>query len=197
MKRERPRIILASGSPRRIEYLKSLGLAFEIIPADIDEETNGKGTPVSVAKKLAQEKAQAVSASINDPDALIISGDTIVVLGNQIMGKPVSKKDAAKMLQSLSGKTHKVITGLCLIRGKKIRLGHETTYVTFRTLTPAIIKSYIESGEPMDKAGAYAIQGKGILLVKKINGDYPNVVGLPVVKLAEMLSEYGIILKPE
>jgi len=196
IKRNKTKIILASGSPRRIEYLKSLGLEFEVIPAGIHEDSNGKGSPAGIARKLAKEKALAVAGSLKDPKALIISGDTIVVTGNNILGKPASKKEAVEMLHSLSGKTHKVITALCLIQGPKIQLSHVTTYVTFNDLSPAAIRSYVESGEPMDKAGAYAIQGKGVLLVKKINGDYPNVVGLPIVRLAEMLSEFGIKLRP-
>ena len=186
------KIILASSSPRRIELLKSLGLKFKVIPADIEEKFDRNLSPVQIACKLAEEKAEVIKQKIKDSSAIIIAGDTIVVLGKKILGKPRTKKEAEQMLSLLSGKTHIVVTGLCVIQGKKKVVSHVSTKVRFHKSNKSIIRGYVNSGEPMDKAGAYAIQGKGVILVEKIQGDYFNVIGLPLLKLSEMLQEFGI-----
>jgi septum formation protein len=191
------KIILASSSPRRIELLKGLGLKFEILPANIDETISTSPSPVAIARQLAVQKAFAVQQKINRKEftnTLIIAGDTIVILGKKILGKPTTKAEAIKMLTRLSGKTHLVITGLCILKGKKKVVGHEITKVTFQKLSKRTIRKYVNTGEPMDKAGAYGIQGKAALLVKKIEGDYFNVMGLPLALLSEMLKNFRIQL---
>ncbi len=191
------RIILASSSPRRIELLKGLGLKFDILPADIDETIYISDSPAMIARRLALQKAIAVQQKLNQNEftnTLIIAGDTIVVLGKRILGKPATKREAIKMLAQLSGKTHLVITALCILKDEKKVVGHEITKVTFQKLSKGMIRRYVATGEPMDKAGAYGIQGKAALLVKKIEGDYFNVMGLPLVLLSEMLEKFGIQL---
>ena len=191
-----PRIILASTSPRRIELLTEIGLTFKVCPANIDETIDNRHAPHWIAMDLAYQKARKVADSIRDDKAIILGGDTIVVYREHLLGKPKTQKEAVAMLTRLNGKTHQVITGMCLIQGKKILKGYESTAVSFRKVTREWILDYVASGEPMDKAGAYAIQEKGALLVKKIKGDYPNVIGLPLVKLSEMLSQFGIKILP-
>ncbi len=191
------KIILASSSPRRIELLKGSGLKFDILPADIDETFSLSDSPIKIAKHLAVQKGLSIQQKLNRTQIsnhLIIAGDTIVVLGKKILGKPATKTEAIKMLTRLSGKTHLVITGLCILKGKKKMVGYEMTKVTFQKLSQGMVRRYVDTGEPMDKAGAYGIQGKAALLVKKIEGDYFNVMGLPLVLLSEMLEEFGIRL---
>lgn len=192
------RIILASASPRRIEMLKALDLEFEIVPSDFDEVIVQK-SPQELVNELAMGKAQEVAARIGN-DCVIIAADTIVYNDDEIFGKPKSRHDAFRMLEKLSGNTHSVLTGVCLIdtaNGKMI-VDHEETKVYFKNLTTDEIESYIASGETDDKAGAYAIQGLGSLFVKKIDGCYFNVVGLPIYKLNILLGEMGVnLLKKE
>lgn len=176
-------IILASGSPRRKELLETAGLDFEIIVADIEEKIPDGATPQEAVKALALQKAQAVANSHRE--SIVIGADTVVVCDGKILGKPKDEKDAFNMLRMLSGRSHTVCTGVALIKGDKIKNFCDETEVEFHTLSDKEIEAYVSTGEPMDKAGAYGIQGKGCVLVKRINGDYFNVVGLPVSRVCK------------
>lgn len=178
-------LILASKSPRRIELLKLGGFKYEVIPAVSEERTDPTFTPSQTAVSLASQKAREVSEK--QKDDIVIGADTIVVCDGEIMGKPADKNDAFRMLKKLSGNTHSVITGVCIKEGERETSFYEETKVQFYPLSDEEINRYIETGEPMDKAGAYGIQEKGSLLVKKIDGDYFNVVGLP---LSRFVREY-------
>ena len=189
-----PTVILASASPRRSELLRQLGVQFSIAPADVDERVRPGETPEGYAGRLSLDKARA--AAVTAREGIVIAADTIVVLNNEILGKPSSARDAVRMLSLLSGKTHLVITALTVqdaATGKTLtRLSR--TKVRFRRLTTEEIASYVRTREPLDKAGAYGIQGKGALLVSRIEGCYFNVVGLPLSILGEMLEEFGVRL---
>lgn len=185
-------IILASASPRRRELLSRMGMKqFRIITADIDETPVDGLTCAQQVERLSLLKAQAVAGQVPQ-DALVIAADTVVTLDGDILGKPCDEADAARMLRALSGVRHQVYTGVTVIQNAKILTRHEVTAVDFRPLTGEEIGQYIATGECMDKAGAYGIQGYGCLLVEGIVGDYYNVMGLPVVCLARMLHEFGI-----
>ena len=190
---DRPRLILASKSPRRNELLEQAGLTFSVIPSDFDESTVALSDPDSYVITLAESKA--VDISQKHPAGWVIGADTIVLIDRKILGKPASKEKARDMLQRLSGKTHQVLTGYCICCKKKNRFFSETikTDVRFKKLSDAEIEWYIQTGEPFDKAGAYAIQGIGTFLVKSINGSYTNVVGLPVCEVIEFLIKEGMI----
>lgn len=193
------KFILASASPRRRELLEQVGMEFDVFVTNADESKIDKNLPPELyVAELAMTKAAAAAGALkNERDALIISADTVVCLDGKILGKPKNEEDAYLMLSELSGKIHKVYTGICVMRTSDgfAAAGSECTQVHFKKLTHEKKEKYIKSGEPMDKAGAYGIQGKGALLVEKICGDYFNVVGLPLSKLAEMLEkEFGIIL---
>ncbi len=183
--------VLASESPRRQALLRLLGQPFTIHPARIEEWLPPFTTrPAPLAKRLARAKAEAVAPAY--PDALIIAADTLVVLDQQVLGKPQTADEARQMLRLLSGRTHTVITALCLLLRQQGRTTHLTldaprTRVTFRTLTTEWIEWYIGTGEPFDKAGAYGIQEYGALLVERVQGDYFNVVGLPLPTLIQRL----------
>jgi septum formation protein len=187
------RLILASQSPRRQELLRVLEWPFDVIPSGVDEgEAPAELPPPMLARWLAEQKAQEVAA--RHPGAFVIGADTIVILGDEVMGKPVNQKDARCMLRTLSGVTHRVITAIALRReaAEPLALAEVVeTEVTFRPLTDNEIEAYLLTGEPMDKAGAYAIQGYGALLVAGVRGDYLNIVGLPVARLAELLRSVG------
>lgn len=183
-------VILASQSPRRKQLLKNLIETFDIIPSDADEAMPDGISPADCAAEIARRKVFDIKARF--PESVIIGADTIVVLDNKILGKPRDAEDAFNMLSALSGNTHTVYTGLTVSFGDTTIVAAEATKVTFRTLTPDMIRRYIATGEPMDKAGAYGIQDKGALLVEKIDGDYFNVVGLPVCRLSKILSDIGI-----
>lgn len=186
-------IILASASPRRRELLERMGIEkFDIIVSDVDETLEEGLSPAEQVERLSRLKAGAVAAEAADPDALIIAADTVVTLDGAILGKPADKEDAFRMLSALSGVRHHVYTGVTVMQGEKVLTRHEATSVDFRPLEPEEVESYIATGECMDKAGAYGIQGYGCLLVEGINGDYYNVMGLPVVCLAQMLKEFGV-----
>jgi len=189
------RIILASSSPRRKKLLAQMGLQFEVIPSECKENFLPEQSPAEIATKLALDKAKNVSAKIQEP-ALVIGADTIVVRENKILGKPKDKDEAYSMLCQLQGQVHQVITGLAVIDTQSGRCltGYERTQVELAPLTPQEIKWYISTGEPMDKAGAYAIQGFGGILIKRISGCYHNVVGLPIHRLWVMLKQMGIQL---
>lgn len=187
------KIVLASSSPRRREILERFNIDFEIIKSDIDEKTSSDEDPIQVVMSLAFQKAEDITNKI-DFDAIIIAADTVVYM-DRILGKPKNEKDAYRMLESLSGKEHYVITGIAIVDtnlGKKI-IDYEITKVKFRELQPEKINRYIETGEFKDKAGAYGIQGYGEILVDWIEGSYSNVVGLPIVKLDKLLDRNHII----
>lgn len=179
------KIILASASPRRKELLKNIFDEFEIIPAEVDETLNERIKAENAAEYLASKKAGYVADKY--PEALVIGSDTTVVIGDTILGKPEDKNDARRMLKLLSGKTHKVITGVNVFYKGKETSFSEVTEVVFFKLTEEEIEEYLSTGEWSDKAGAYGIQGKAGLFAEKINGDYNNVVGLPVARLNRII----------
>ena len=185
-------LVLASGSPRRKVMLERLGLPLRVQAADVEEHAILGERPFAMAERLAAIKAQAVAQLQSEP-ALVLAADTIVVRDREVLGKPVDVADAARMLRSLSGRQHVVITGYALVRtdtGAE-RVNHVATVVHFRELTDDTIARYIATGEPMDKAGAYGIQGIGAMLVRGIEGSYTNVVGLPLVEVLEALPQLG------
>lgn len=184
------RLILASQSPRRRELLSSIGYEYEVCPADVDESVPEGTDSLCVPEMLSRKKALAVLK--DNPDAVVIGSDTVVICEGRILGKPESEEEAAMMLRLLSGKKHKVATGLCVCSNEKTRSLVSVTDVCFFELSEALIDSYIKTGEPMDKAGAYGIQGIGSALVKKIDGDYFTVMGLPVAATARLLSQFGV-----
>ena len=184
------KIILASASPRRKELLSVITEDFLVLPSDAEEIIPGDISADETAEYLAKIKAQAVAA--DHPQDVVIGADTCVVVGNEILGKPVNFNDAKRMLNLLSGKTHKVITGCAIINDGKTVSFSSQTEVEFYPLSETQIEEYINSLEPYDKAGSYAIQGKASLFVKGIKGDYFNVVGLPVAELNLKLKEMGI-----
>ncbi|MCG7345011.1 Maf family protein [Sporosarcina sp. ACRSL] len=188
---EKP-IILASGSPRRQELLRNIGISFETMPSNVEEVVElVDGDFADYVQKLAIKKAAAVSET--KPEAVIIAADTIVVFQGEVYPKPSSKKQAESFLKKFSGNTHSVFTGVAIL-GKGIEnVFSVETKVTFKVLDEQLIQSYVGSGEPMDKAGGYGIQTAGALLVEKIEGDYLNVVGLPLSKLIETLRKEGIL----
>jgi septum formation protein len=184
----RMRFLLASASPRRRELLRNAGFDFDVQPGNIVEEMQQGEQPEEFARRAAREKAIEVAAS-RPAGSFVLGADTVVVIDGETLGKPSGRQDAARMLRLLSGRTHQVHTGICLVRapGEIEALKHETTFVTFRELDEDEIRSYVESGEPLDKAGAYAIQGLASKFVIRISGCYFNVVGLPVALLYEIL----------
>ena len=180
-------IILASASPRRSELMTLAGFRFDVICADIDEIVPEKALPQEVVMSLALQKAQAVAK--DHCKSAVVGSDTVVALDGKILGKPRSEKEAAEMLRSLSGRIHKVYTGVAIVCGEKVTSFFEETEVEFYPLTDQEILDYVATGEPMDKAGAYGIQGRGAVLVKRINGDYFNVMGLPISKVYRELKD--------
>lgn len=190
-------LILASASPRRQELLRSAGISFAVQPADVDETPLACEGARECAERLARDKALAVLK--DRPADVVLGADTVVEVDMEILGKPVNAEDAARMLRKLSGKTHRVITGVCVARnvvnhGSGMEIGgvtvsSETTLVTMNEISDQEILDYIATGEPMDKAGAYAIQGRASRWIPRIEGDYSNVVGLPVAKVYQMLRE--------
>lgn len=192
--RNRSPIVLASGSPRRRELLSDLGLTFDVHPSPLEEPAPKAGeTPAAYVLRMAELKTLDVAARFRG--ATILGADTAVVLGERIMGKPQSKLDALDMLTTLSGATHQVVTGFCVVLPDgKILSESVSTDVDMRVSTEGELMSYIETGEPMDKAGAYAIQGIGTFLVTAIRGSYTNVVGLPLARVLEMLLDRGVVV---
>lgn len=189
---ELPRIILASSSPRRRELLSALGLGFEVRPADVDESIRDGESAFDAAERLAREKAAA--AAPGAPDALVVAADTLVVLDGNALGKPRDRADARRMLALLAGRSHDVVTGVALAKAGRIVSGREVTRVVFAPMSPAEVEAYAASGEPDDKAGAYALQGIGGLFVERVEGSPSNVVGLPVRLLYTLASEFGVDL---
>jgi septum formation protein len=183
-------VILASSSPRRRQLLNLIGIDHEVRPANIDETMRPRETPRRHAERLAREKASAIAK--RDPDLIIIGADTIVVVNRKVLGKPRDAADAARMLALLSGREHVVTTAVAVSRGKKLRSAVEEVRVRFRRLRDDEIDAYIATGEPMDKAGAYGIQGYGATIVERIEGDYFAVMGLPIVRLVGLLRDVGV-----
>lgn len=184
-------IVLASGSPRRKELLTQMGLTFRVVVSDVDESIDKTLPPADQVYTISRRKAQAVAREVGD-DKLVIAADTIVALEGEVMGKPHSREEAIHMLSRLSGNTHEVYTGFTLQKGGETDTQVERTLVTFRVLSEDEIAAYVDTGEPMDKAGAYGIQGLGSMLVRGIEGDYFNVMGLPVCALGQSLLKFGI-----
>jgi septum formation protein len=184
------RVVLASGSPRRHELLNLVGIPHEVRPANIDETLRPRETPLRLAERLAREKASAIAT--RDSNLITIGADTIVVVNRKILGKPASVDQAAAMLRQLSGREHKVVTAVAVSRGKKLRSAVEEVRVRFRKLRDDDIDAYIATGEPMDKAGAYGIQGYGATIVECVDGDYFSVMGLPLARLVGLLRDVGI-----
>jgi septum formation protein len=184
------RIVLASASPRRQELLRNAGIEFVVSPANIPEVRHHGEAPQIFAERMAREKARAVWDS--DEHQNVLGADTVVVVDDLVLGKPEDQQDATRMLRLLSGRKHHVITGVCLVRSGFEDVRSETTAVHFLALTDADIREYIASGEPMDKAGAYAIQGMASRWISRIEGDYSNVVGLPVELVLQMLRDHRV-----
>ena len=180
------KLILASQSPRRKELLGLLGIPFDIRVSNADETMDPSQEPARQVALVSRRKAEATP---RDPDSVVIAADTIVVCDGQILGKPKDRTDAIGMLRQLSGRTHQVMTGMTVLRGDQVSSCTEVTQVTFRPLTEAEIIRYVDSGEPMDKAGSYGIQGGAALFTQGICGDYYNVMGLPVCRLVQVLRE--------
>jgi septum formation protein len=193
MYRNLQKFILASASPRRHQYLLDMGLNFDVYTAAIEEKPFVDEEPVAFVLRMAREKAAAVQTVFND--SWVVSGDTVVCLGNKILGKPVDTEDAVAVLMDLTGKEHRVLTGFCVAHSRrKVEVVQAVcTEVCFAAFTQETARAYVATGECMDKAGAYAIQGIGACLVESIRGSYSNVVGLPLVELLRVLDEQGVI----
>lgn len=184
------KLILASNSPRRRILLEDLGVSFEVRASNVKEDIKENIPPYEVAVEIAHNKAQSIAESIDD-DAIIIAADTIVV-AERILGKPTDEENAYQMLKELSGRSHEVVTGMAIIQRpiNKVVIDYCVTRVFFKELTDLEIRKYIATGEPMDKAGAYGIQGRAALFVEGIEGDYFNVVGIPLYKLQQLLTKH-------
>ena len=188
------KIVLASGSPRRQELLARIGITdFDIRVPEAEEDCPAGLSPQQIVEYISREKADA-AAKLCAPDEIVITADTMVFLDDQRLGKPADEADALRMLTALQGRHHTVCTGVTLRQGDRSLTESETTEVYFRPATEAELRAYIATGEPMDKAGSYGVQGKGALLVEKLNGDFFNVMGLPVLRLSRMLAQFGINL---
>ena len=184
------RVILASQSPRRRELLTLVGIAHEVQPADIDETPWPDEAPIPHTERLATAKAQVIAT--RNPDALVIAADTIVVIDGAILGKPTDEGDAHAMLRRLSGRTHEVCTAMAVAIGDQVRAEVVRVHVRFRMLDDDTITRYVQTGEPMDKAGAYGIQGYGATIVEHIEGDYFAVMGLSLVTVVRLAGEMGV-----
>jgi septum formation protein len=183
-------LVLASASPRRRELLAQAGFSFEVHPAHIPEDPNPNEDPIAYVTRLAREKAQVVFTELSSKSSAplqVLGADTTVTLDNHILGKPENPADAARMLRLLSGRTHRVITGIAVVTAERTEVAAEVTAVKFLTLSEEEIAAYIATGEPLDKAGAYAIQGRAARWIPRIEGDYFNVVGLPLALVSTLL----------
>jgi septum formation protein len=183
-------VVLASGSPRRRQLLELIGIEHEVLPSNIDETLRPRETPRRHAERLAREKASAVAT--REAGKITIAADTIVVVNRKVLGKPRDEDDARRMLSMLSGREHTVITAVAVARGRKLRSAVEEVRVKFRRLRQDEIDAYIATGEPMDKAGAYGIQGFGATIVECVDGDYFSVMGLPLARLVTLLRDLGV-----
>lgn len=181
-------IILASASPRRQELLKYITPEFEVIPADVDETLPEGIAAEASAEFLARKKAEHIAS--RRPESVVIGSDTVVIVNGEILGKPSDEADAERMLKMLSGKIHTVVTGVCISCGHRSKSFSQETKVKFYPLTEAEIREYIATGDPMDKAGAYGIQGEGCVLIEGIEGDFFTVMGLPAARLKRELAEF-------
>ena len=193
----RRKLILASASPRRRELLKQAGVEFEVIPAK-GEEVITKQRPGEVVEELALQKAKEVAADLEEEDLLLLAADTVVAFDGKILGKPKDRTDAISMLSGLSGNTHSVYTGVAILERKekveRIWNFHEETQVTMYPMSQAEIEAYVDTGEPMDKAGAYGIQGRCAVFIEKIQGDYNNEVGLPIARIYQEMCRADIAI---
>lgn len=186
-------LVLASASPRRHEILTEAGILHEVVVSEVDESPYYSADPAETVKNLALAKAGAVAQLAGMEERYVLGADTVVYANGEILGKPRDKEDAYRMLRMLSGSTHEVLTGIAVLHGTEKKTRVVRTNVTFRTLSEDVIRDYAESGEPMGKAGAYAIQGKAGLFVKATDGDYKNVIGLPLYALLDLLlDEYRV-----
>ena len=187
-----PRVVLASQSPRRRDLLDLVGIRHEVRPADIDEAVRPGEPPDAYTERLAREKARVVA--VQEPDAVVIAADTTVVIDDEILGKPAHAAEARAMVRRLAGRTHEVFTGIAVRRGGQSReaAGVERVLVTVRALSEPEIVAYVATGEPMDKAGAYGIQGYGATIIERIDGDYFAVMGLSLVRTVTLLREVGL-----
>ncbi|MDO8482810.1 MAG: Maf family protein [bacterium] len=192
MKAKSPRVILASGSARRKEILEKAGLKFEVVPSDYEEDMTLPLPPAELVKTLAFGKANDVASRF--PDAVVIGADTVVVLEGKVMGKPHTSVAAQKMLSLLSGTTHEIVTGVAVVcKGSGfVAKDAVSIKITFKDLTEEAIKNYVQTGEPLDKAGAYAVQGVGMELIEKVDGDYWGAVGISLAILARHLKVFGL-----
>jgi septum formation protein len=186
-----PELILASQSPRRAQLLGMLGLSFDSLPADIDETYFAGEEPGAHAERLARGKAEVIAAM--KPDAVVIGSDTVVVIDGDVLGKPRDRDDAVKMLMRLQGREHEVATGIAVSFRGDMRSGVERVKVRFASFDASRAAAYVETGEPMDKAGAYGIQGFGAALVEHIDGDFFAVMGLPISRMIALLHEAGLM----
>ncbi|GHU67674.1 septum formation protein Maf [Clostridia bacterium] len=182
------RLILASSSPRRLELIRAMGLQVEQVTSNADEIAEGE--PIQLAMENARLKAEAIRAAA--PDAYILGADTIVVLNGTVYGKPRDEDDAARILRILQGRSHEVITGVCLVHGQSVETAYDRTSVRFSPMTEREIRAYIATGDPMDKAGAYGIQGMMRMYVESVQGSYDNVMGLPTALVRRMLVGAGL-----
>jgi len=188
------RIVLASGSPRRQELLNRIGITdFDIRVPQTDEHYPAGLTPAQIVEYISREKADA-AAKLCTPEEIVITADTMVFLDDQRLGKPLDEADALRMLTALQGRRHTVCTGVTVRQGDRVLTESEATGVIFRSAEESELRAYIATGEPMDKAGSYGVQGKGALLVERLEGDFFNVMGLPVLRLSRMLAQFGIKL---
>ncbi len=182
------KLVLASRSPRRSEILRSVGWNFESRAANIDESRHDSEEPIAYVERLAREKAATIAKEATT--SLVLGADTVVVVDDEILGQPGDNENAKRMLKLLSGKWHQVLTGIAIMRGEsEMVVAHETTRVRFSNLSTAEIDWYVSTGEPLDKAGAYAIQGQGGIFIEEIEGDYFNIVGLPIRLVYQMLRQ--------
>ena len=184
------RVILASQSPRRRELLALIGVEHEVMPADINEDVRAGEAAVAYTERLAREKAAVIASK--HPEAYVIAADTTVVIDGDILGKPADGAEARAMLRRLSGRSHTVCTGIAVAQGSRTESAVEQVGVTFRALTDEEIADYVATGEPMDKAGAYGIQGWGATIVERVDGDYFSVMGLGLRRLVELFTRHGV-----
>ena len=182
-------LVLASASPRRRQLLEMLGIEHRVVPPDVDETFRPGEAPGDYVVRLAREKAGVVAR--REPQALVLAADTTVVLGTELFGKPATPGEAVEMLRRLAGRTHQVYTGVALAGGDRAEAALDVSDVTFRSLPDAALADYVATGEPMDKAGAYAIQGRGAALIEGIRGDFFGVMGLPLRLVLELLERFG------
>lgn len=187
-------VVLASASPRRADVLRMLGLSFRVVPADVEERIGAVESPHDYVERLSREKVSEVLARC--PGALVVGGDTVVVMDGHVFEKPADPAEAVEMLASLAGRTHRVYSGLAVAANGKVESRVARAGVTFRPATREMIERYVETGEPLDKAGSYGIQGYGAALVDRIEGDYYTVVGLSVATLVSLLPSVALEYRP-